>query len=67
MNDHVWVMFTYTLIEVEQLADGTLHTFTTEQSDEIARDEGKLGCFHCSTPLTSESFATECNYIGSPI
>lgn len=60
MPDHMWVMITYVPIEVERDDNGTLHTFTREEADEIAREEGKLGCFHCFEPLTTESFETEC-------
>jgi hypothetical protein len=60
-------MLTLTPIEIEVADDGTLNTFTTELGDELAREDGKLGCWHCMTPLTIESFRTECSYQGSPI
>lgn len=57
---HVWVAMSYTPIEVELLEDGTLHTFTTELGDEVAREQSLLGCFHCIIPLATETFDTEC-------
>lgn len=64
MPDHMWVMLTLTPIEVEVTEDGALHTWTTEMGDELAREDGKLGCWHCMTVLTTESFGTECSYEG---
>lgn len=57
---HMWVAITYTPIEIELQPDGSLHTFTSEMADEVAREDSKLGCWHCMEPLTTESFESEC-------
>ena len=60
MTDHMWVSIQYTPIDVELQDDGTLHTFTTEMGEELARIDSSLGCWNCNAPLTTESFGTEC-------
>ena len=59
MTDHMWVALTMTPIEVEEDGD-TLHTFTTELGDEIAREESKVGCWLCFVPLTATTYRSEC-------
>lgn len=60
MKHHMWVAISYTPIEVQVDTDGTLHTFTTEMGEELARDDAKLGCWHCMIPLNTETYGTEC-------
>jgi len=63
MTDHMWVMMTYVPIEVEVDPDNDeiLHTYTREGADEIAREEGLLGCWHCLEPLNAITYYTECS------
>jgi hypothetical protein len=60
----MWVAIQYTPIEIEPVfKDGdivSLHTYTRELSDEIARDDSRLGCWNCGDPLTVESYGSEC-------
>lgn len=56
----MWAALMMTPVEVQPQADGTLHTYTTELGDEIAREEAKIGCWHCFIPLTTESYQSEC-------
>ena len=60
MSKHIWVNFTYTPVEVEEQEGGILHTFTSELSEEVARDDGQLICYMCGTALTLTSFNTPC-------
>lgn len=60
MAKHTWVLMTMTLIEVEQLPNGNLHTFTTFAAEDTAQEQGRMGCAFCDIPLTTESFNTEC-------
>lgn len=64
MAMHAWVNLTYTPVEVQPQDDGSLHTFTTELAEEIAREEGAIGCYICGAVLTTESFDSECE--GAP-
>lgn len=57
----MWVALSYTPITVEVQENGSLHTFTTELGDQIAREESILGCWNCLTPLSAESYDTECS------
>ena len=62
---HMWVALSYVPIDItEILGDGdeliSLHTFTTEMADEIAREESLLGCWHCLTPLNIDTYRSEC-------
>lgn len=66
MIDHMWVALSYVPIEVTKLVNDAdevvgLTTFTTELADEIAREESLLGCWHCLTPLTTETYDTPCS------
>ena len=60
MSTHLWVALQYTPIVVELDPDGTLHTSTEPVADEVAREDSVLGCLFCDTPLTTETFGTEC-------
>ncbi len=60
ISPHMWVVFTYAPIEVEPQADGSLHTYVREGHEELAREDAALGCYHCTTPLTPESYTTPC-------
>lgn len=62
MASHVWVMLTYTPLEITQQPDGSLHVEATEAAIEAAADEGKMGCWFCFTPLQVETFNTECSF-----
>lgn len=57
---HMWVAIQYTPIEVELQPDGSIHTFTSELADEIARDDSKIGCWNCGAPLNTDTYDTEC-------
>lgn len=57
---HMWVAMQYTPIEVEVQTDGSLHTFTGELADEIAREDSILVCFHCGETLTTQNHEEEC-------
>jgi hypothetical protein len=56
----MWVALSYVPIEVEIEDDGSLRTYTTELSDEIAKEESLLGCWHCFEPLTIDNVHDEC-------
>lgn len=60
MSAHSWVNLTYTPVEVEAQADGTLHTFTNELSEELAREGGVLVCIHCHETLSTSNHDREC-------
>lgn len=57
---HAWVNLTYTPVLVEAQTDGSLHTYTTELSEEVARDDGVLICLHCSEPLSTDNYDGVC-------
>jgi len=61
MNKHLWVQLAMVPIEVELQPNGHLHTFVTEGALESAEEDTRLGCWFCYTPLTTETFNTECN------
>lgn len=60
MVKHAWVALSYTPIEIDVLEDGTLHTFTSEHGDDLAREGAALVCFLCGETLTAENHDTDC-------
>jgi len=60
MTEHMWVAIQYTPIEIDEAEDGTLHTFTREGADELAREESAIGCYICGTPLNTNTYKGEC-------
>lgn len=60
MSKHQWVSMQYTPLEIEQQPDGTLEVSATEVAIELSEEQALMGCWHCHTPLTAESYETEC-------
>ena len=60
MANHSWVSMTYIPLDVEKRDDGSIHVSATESAIEIAGDEALMGCFHCHTPLDTDTFDREC-------
>lgn len=57
---HSWVSIQYSPVEAELETDGSLTVTESIEADEIAKDDAALGCWFCHTPLTTQSFGTEC-------
>lgn len=57
---HMWVMLSYTPVEVDPQPDGSMGIYTREEAEEAARDDAVLACWHCLTTLTLESYTTPC-------
>jgi hypothetical protein len=60
MSSHLWVALSYQPITVELQEDGTLHTFTHPEAEEVAREDSFLCCYFCERELTVDSFGSEC-------
>lgn len=57
---HMWVMMSYTPVEVDPQPDGSMGVFTREEAEEEAREDSVLACWHCLIGLTTESYTTPC-------
>ena len=59
LTAHMWVVLIVVPIEIEVEGD-TLHTYTREGGEELARDDAEIICFNCKTALTTDTYNTEC-------
>jgi hypothetical protein len=64
--EHMWVSFTYTPLIVEPQDNGSLKISANDSAIETAVDEAMMGCWFCYTPLTVDSFNTECTHESTP-
>lgn len=60
MTKHTWVQMTMTVIEVEKQDNGNLHTYASFDAEDTANEQSEMGCAFCGTPLTIDTFDTEC-------
>lgn len=60
MKLHMWVSMQYTPLDVERTDNGTIIVTAAEAAISTAEEDAMMGCWFCHTPLTSESFDTEC-------
>ncbi len=58
---HQWVLVQYIPVEVEVDPNSdNLHTFIREGQEELAKEDGIIGCWHCNAKLTTTSYYEEC-------
>lgn len=61
---HQWVELTYMPVEVtesEENGERGLRVAALNSSIELAAQDRIYACWHCSTPLSMESFNTDCS------
>lgn len=61
MPTHSWVELQYMPVIVTEEANGDLHVEARDTAIEVAKTEAIHGCWVCNTPLSIESFKTECD------
>jgi hypothetical protein len=62
-SEHMWVALMYLPIDVEPQENGNLDTSFTVTADDLAHEDAKLCCWNCLTPLTTDTFSTECEMV----
>ena len=63
MAAHMWVEMKYTPVSPKLQADGvTIDVYVTSESEEVAHEDAKLGCWFCNTPLHPDTIHTECDW-----
>jgi len=67
MKQHTWVTMSWSPIMVEPQPDGSLSVFVADDQAEAATEQSLEGCWFCHTPLTPESFYTECEAEIAPV
>lgn len=57
---HMWVSMQYTPLQVEKGDDGNLSVYASDDALQVSDEEAKMGCWFCHTPLSTETFDTQC-------
>ena len=59
-KQHLWVELRFVPVIVTPNEEGDITIEVEDHSLKIADEEALYGCWTCDTPLTAESFKTEC-------